>query len=765
MTQPPPRQPALRRLAITVRGVVQGVGFRPFVYNAARSQGLVGWVQNAADQVRIEVQGDQPALDEFCEALRHASPRQSHIQSLEIRELPCQDGPQEFEIRSSDGQAPPRPTIPADLATCPQCLAEIGTPGERRYDYPFTNCTNCGPRWSIIRRLPYDRPRTSMAGFPMCAKCEAEYRDPADRRFHAQPIACPDCGPSLELLDSQAVSHAAGGEALRLAAEAVRSGGVLALKGLGGFQLIVDATNAQAVNLLRQRKRRPDKPFALMLAGLEEAQARCEVSPEEAAALESHQAPIVLLRRRSDRARIDDVAESVAPGNPYLGIMLSYTPLHHLLLGALGRPVVCTSGNVSEEPMAIDTPDALERLGGIADLWLVHDRPIVRPVDDSVARVTSVGLEIQRRARGFAPLPIELGSDGPVALAVGGHLKNTVGLSVGSQAVLSSHVGDLDNVLSVDVHRQAVEDLVDFFQVTPQVVVCDLHPDYASTRCAQQWAERWQVPLMRVQHHHAHVAAAMAEHRLAGPVLGFSWDGTGYGTDGTVWGGEVLECYQGQFRRLAHLRTFALAGGDQAVGQPRRSALGALYEILPNEARSIAAPWFEPAQLDTLVQMLQRRVHSPRTSSMGRLFDAVAAICGMPGVINFEGQSAMALEFAADPDEKDAYPLGLGGEGPAVIDWEPLLRAVLADRREGTPVARIAGRFHNSLADVALTIAQQWSGRQVVLSGGCFQNRLLAERIQQRLKAGGFEVYTHRQVPPGDGGIALGQLAIVRQMG
>ncbi len=757
------------RLAITVRGVVQGVGFRPFVYNAASACRLSGWVQNTAELVHIEVQGSQPDLDAFCEKLRRHPPRQAHIDALEISQIPCQDNDtSSFEIRSSTGHAAPRPTIPADLATCDECLQEIRTPAQRRFRYPFTNCTNCGPRWSIIERIPYDRPRTSMRRFQMCPACTAEYQDPADRRFHAQPIACPDCGPTLEFFDGPRHHRSRADEALHAAAAAVRDGRILALKGLGGFQLIVDATNPDAVSRLRQRKRRPDKPLALMISTLDEVRRRCQLAEAEADALCSHQAPILLLRRRTDRHGSGDVVDQVAPGNPYLGVMLPYTPLHHLLIDELRRPIVCTSGNLSEEPMAIATDDAFARLGAIADAWLIHDRPIVRPVDDSVARLTPAGLQVQRRARGFAPLPIELGHDGPAILAVGGHLKNTVGLAVGTQAVLSSHVGDLDNVLSVDVHRQAVDDLLAFFQVAPNVIVCDLHPDYASTQCAERWAGQWQVPLLRVQHHHAHVAACMAEHRLQGPVLGLAWDGTGHGTDGTVWGGEVLQCSGGEFRRIAHLRTFALPGGDRAVRQPRRSALGVLYEILGDDAKSaiesLSPPWYGPGQLDALGQLLKRHVQCPRTSSMGRLFDAVAALCGMPLEISFEGQSAMAIEFAADPDEDRCYPLPLSGQMPAIADWEPLVRAVLADRRQGVPVAQISARFHNSLTQFAIAAARLGGSHQVVLTGGCFQNALLAQRVQGRLAEAGFEVFTHLQVPPGDGGIALGQLALARAM-
>ena len=475
------------------------------------------------------------------------------------------------------------------------------------------------------------------------------------------------------------------------------------------------------------------------------------------------------------------IADAVAPGNPFLGVMLPYTPLHHLLVAAVGRPIVCTSGNLSEEPMAVATEEALQRLAPLADVFLTHDRPIVRPVDDSVARVGADGLQLLRRARGYTPLPIDLGRAGPTVLAVGGHLKNTVALAIGSQVVLSAHVGDLDSPRAVEVHQAAIRDLLDFFQLRPELLACDLHPDYASTHHAESLAADWGVPLVRVQHHHAHLSACMAEHRLDGPVLGFSWDGTGYGGDGTVWGGEALVCQGAEFRRLAHLRTFPLPGGDRASREPRRSALGLLYEILgsrglsrflwqdatkmglsPSAGPKYAAGWFTAGEAETLLAMLGRAVHSPRTSSLGRLFDAVAAICGLPAVVHFEGHAAMRLEFAAEPDWSEAYPLPVSDGDPAIIDWEPLLRAVLADRAAGASVGRVSARFHNALAEVAVVLACRAGLPDVALSGGCFQNARLAEQIRRRLLDAGFRVHAHRQVPPNDGGIALGQIAVAR---
>ncbi|NLF72951.1 MAG: carbamoyltransferase HypF [Candidatus Anammoximicrobium sp.] len=769
MTTPHPPRPlsaAHRRLRITVRGVVQGVGFRPFVYRTACEESLRGWVLNEADAVRIEVEGNDGSLDRFLQALRQTHPPQARIDSLEVSEVATASdapAPEGFEIRASSGQAERRPTLPADLAMCAECLQEISDPRQRRYRYPFTNCTNCGPRWSIIRQLPYDRPRTSMHSFAMCGDCQAEYGNPGDRRFHAQPIACPKCGPQLTLLDAAGRPLAERDLALRQAADAVGAGRILALQGLGGFQLIADATSELAVQRLRERKRRPDKPLAIMLGPLSEVRRRCRVSEAEAAALQSPAAPILLLARRRDADGVDDIAPAVAPGNPQLGVMLPSTPLHHLLLAHAARPLICTSGNLSEEPMAITARDAVTRLGSVADLLLTHDRPIVRPVDDSVAHVIAGRLQILRRARGYAPLPIRMHCELPVVLAVGGHLKNTVALSLGESVVMTPHVGDLETALSVQVHRQAIDDLIQFFGVRPQAVACDLHPDYASTRNAERLAQAWGVPLVPVQHHQAHVAACVAEHGLAGPVLGFSWDGTGYGTDRTVWGGEALLCDGAEYTRVAQLRTFPLPGGDRAARQPRRSALGVLYAIFGTQAADAAGAWFTTEELGMLIAACGRPRLFPRTSSLGRLFDAVAALCGLPAWVTFEGQAAMALEFAANPEVRDAYPLPVRaarGADPAVLDWEPMIRAVLADRAAGLPVAEIAARFHNALAAAAVQAARMAGCRQVVLTGGCFQNAFLTERVQASLRDAGFQVYVHSEVPPGDGGIALGQILI-----
>jgi len=749
-------------LSITARGIVQGVGFRPFVYNAATRCRLSGWVTNESDAVRIEVAGSRESVERFLDALRTDSPPQARIDQLDVTELDAVPsglpGTEAFVIRESVGGGSRRPTIPADLATCAACVAEIRDAAERRHAYPFTNCTNCGPRWSIIRQLPYDRPRTSMDGFEMCDACRREYESPADRRFHAQPIACPHCGPRLELVSVEGDELGAEGAALTRAGEAIRAGLVVALKGLGGFQLIADASNEDAVARLRVRKRRPDKPLAVMCGDLASARSVCHVSDQEAKYLASPQAPILLLRRRTDAASARAVAPGVAPGNPYLGVMLPYTPLHHLLLRqTAGGIVVCTSGNRSEEPMAIETPDALRRLGGIADVILTHNRPIVRPVDDSVARVVAGNLQLLRRARGYAPVPIHLNRRVPCVLAVGGHLKNVVGLSLGSDVVLSAHVGDLDNTLSLEVHRRAIADLVEFFGVVPDAVACDAHPDYQSTRHAEALAAAWHVPLIRVQHHHAHLLSLVAEQDVAWPVLGFAWDGTGYGLDRTVWGGETFVCAGADLTRYARLRTFPIPGGDHAAREPRRAALGLLHAMHGSACASLARCWFSDAELATLLSALDRGLF-PRGSSMGRLFDAIAALCGLPSRVSFEGQAAMQLEFAAAPEDTSAYCLAIRDDGPLVIDWQPLVEQVLLDRSAGESVGRIAARFHNALAAVAVELAARAGCPRVALSGGCFQNRLLTERCLACLSEAGFEVYTHRQVPPGDGGIALGQI-------
>jgi hydrogenase maturation protein HypF len=600
-----------------------------------------------------------------------------------------------------------------------------------------------------VESLPYDRDRTTMRGFAMCARCRVEYEDPRDRRFHAEPIACRDCGPRVELRDTAGRTVASADEALRLAADGIRSGRLVAIKGVGGFQLWCDARNPVAVRALRQRKGRDEKPFALMVADLAAAAELCEASSLEERLLTSPEAPIVLLRRRTGV----EVAPEAAPGNPLLGLMLPSTPLHHLLLADLFLPVVATSGNRSEEPICTDEQDALTRLAGIADLFLVHDRPIARPIDDSVVRV-ALGRElILRRARGYAPRPVAMGESLPPVLATGAHQKNAVALGVGNGVTLSQHLGDLETAAAQDGLRSATEDLMRLHELRPVAIACDLHPDYASTRHARSLG----LPVVAVQHHYAHVLACLADHGLSGPALGVAWDGTGYGSDGTVWGGEFLHVTDTGFERVAHLRTFLLPGGDRAAREPRRAALGVLHAIFGDAATDHLPPGsFTDAELGTLRSALDRKVNTPVTSSAGRLFDAVASLIGLRQAGTFEGQAAMELEWAAETFATDeTYPFAFQG---TVIDWEPTVRAVLTDASRSVPTGEIAAKFHNTLTEAIVAVAHRVGERTVALTGGCFQNIHLLERTVVRLRAEGFEPVWHRQVPPNDGGIALGQV-------
>jgi len=749
-----------RRLALVVHGVVQGVGFRPFVHHAARSRGLSGSVRNTPQGVRIEVQGPNAELERFVDTILRRHPPHAKIDRLEAEELVVRpENP--FRILDSEFDSASKPAIPPDLAVCSECLKEVTTPGERRYRYPFTNCTYCGPRYSIVEGSPYDRGRTSMKNFPLCPACRAEYEDASDRRFHAQPIACPICGPQLTLLNAGGDVIAAKGAALDVACEWIRNGRIVALKGLGGFQLVVDATQDEAVQRLRARKRREEKPFALMLASLDETRRYCVISDEEAAILASAACPIVLLRQRSVPVseELPPIVSSVAPGNPGLGVMLPYTPLHHLMIRKLKCPIVCTSGNISEEPMCIEIDEAKKHLAGIADAFLTHDRPIVRQVDDSVVRVGSDGPRLLRRARGYAPAAIELGIDGPPILAVGGHLKNTVALRIGSQVVLSQYIGDLDCAEARTLFARTITDLLNFHGVTPALVVCDAHPDYASTQYAVQYAATAGIPLIRVQHHHAHVLSVMAEHRLDGQVFGLAWDGSGFGDDGTVWGGEALLCDANEYRRVAHLRPFRLPGGEQAVREPRRAVLGLLYEIMGDSAMELAERWFSQMERRVLSAALHRGVMCPVTTSMGRLFDVVACLAGLCARSSFEGQAAMALEYAADVQTRDRnYPLPLSAGDSAVADWEPMIRRVVVDLRDGVPVGAVAASFHLAVATFAVGAAQRAALPRVVLSGGCFQNALLEELVRSRLEDAGFQVFENRLIPANDGGLALGQI-------
>jgi hydrogenase maturation protein HypF len=720
------------RVRITVTGAVQGVGFRPLVYRYATTLGLDGWVRNEGSKVVIETQGAR--AHELADAIRDNPPPHARIEGIDKRDIPPEtDTPRGFRIiQSSDDPGAAR-ALP-DLATCADCLREVFDPASRFFRYPFTNCTQCGPRYSIMEGTPYDRARTSMRRFTMCEDCRTEYTDPANRRFHAQPTACPRCGPCLQLTDK----HGAGipGDPLKAAAQALRDGKVLALKGLGGFQLLADATQEAVVRTLRERKQRPHKPLAVMARDVKQARECCRISDGEAALLQSPAGPIVLLERVAGV-----LPDLLAPGLDTLGVLLPTTPLHHLLMHELDAPVVCTSGNLSDEPICIDNDEARERLHAIADLFLVHDRPVVRAVDDSVARVIDGGPQVLRLARGYAPLSLPLESDAHL-LATGAHLKSTVAVAADGRATISQHLGDLENTLSVDAMRAAAADLREFHGINPARVAHDVHPDYASTHHAHEQS----LPLVPVQHHVAHALACMLEHNLRGPVLAVVWDGTGLADDAEVRGSEFLRVARSDAgvvsTRVAQLRPFPLPGGDAAARDTRRALAGLMFEA--------GMPVDGPVR-----QQLEQGLNAPRCSSAGRLFDAFAALLEVCADQTYEAQAPAMLESLADGREHDAYPLPLRD---GLLDWEPMLRQALADRQAGAAAGVVAARVHAGLADAIVSVAREADEQTVLLTGGCFLNRVLTELALDRLRAAGFEAVIARRIPPDDGGISAGQL-------
>jgi hydrogenase maturation protein HypF len=768
-TAPDATAPPLADRLLEIEGTVQGVGFRPFAARLAARHGLRGWVRNDARGVTLRLIGPQGVIEEFAAAMRTDPPPAARITA--VRESPANaiaDLPPVptvgFVILDSPADADARTAaVTPDLALCADCRRELGQAGDRRHAYPFINCTNCGPRYSILRELPYDRPRTTMATFTMCPACRREYDDPADRRYHAQPNACPACGPHVELQDARGQVQAAREGAVAAAAEALRAGLIVAVKGIGGFHLMVDAGNEMAVRELRRRKHREEKPLAVMFPSLAALQAAAVLDPADVDLLTSPASPIVLVRRRPSAT----LAPSVAPGNPWVGALLPYAPLHVLLLDAVGRPVVATSGNLSEEPLCTENDEGRVRLGAIADLFLMHNRPIARPVDDSVVRRASHGPVILRRARGFAPAPFRLPEDatgGEPLLCVGGHMKNTIAVTAGANLVLSPHIGDLSNPVSIDAFRRTVELLGSLYPQRFARVVCDAHPDYAST----QFARGLGLPLVTVQHHLAHILACLLEHG-GGPrrVLGVSWDGTGYGPDGTVWGGEfiLVDRTAKDARRVAHLRPFRLPGGEIAVREPRRSALSLLHESLPGNvlrlgalARSLG---FNDREIPVLFSMLERGFRAPVTTSAGRLFDGVAALLGLCSRSTFEGQAAMEVEFAADPETQEEGELimpitGSDRPGGWEIDWRPAV-SMIVERRSAVRPGALAAHFHGALARAIAEVAGRAGVSDVVLTGGCFQNVRLLDSTRRQLAAAGFNVFCHHDLPPNDGGISAGQ--------
>jgi hydrogenase maturation protein HypF len=747
-------------LQLTIKGAVQGVGFRPFVYKLARDLNLTGWVNNSSEGVNIEVEGSEYLLTVFQERLLKEKPPASIISQINSNWLTPKNYAH-FSIRESVGGEKTTVVLP-DLATCSQCLEEIFNPSNHRYRYPFTNCTNCGPRYSIIESIPYDRKNTTMKGFAMCTDCLQEYHNPLDRRFHAQPNACPICGPQVQLWDQNGEIIANNHEAIVQTAQEIRQGKIIALKGLGGFQLIVDGYNKEAVNLLRQRKKRPQKPFAVMYPNLDFIEEDCEVNELEEKLLLSPQSPIVLLLQKLF-VRVNKYFSEVAPNNPYLGVMLPYTPLHHLLFAELNYnfPLVATSANLSDEPICIDNQEALIRLAEIADLFLVHNRPIARPIDDSVVRIIADQVIVLRRARGYAPLPITL-KNNPIQksiLAVGGQLKNTVAISKNNQVFISQHIGDLETVAAYENFNLVIDSLSNLYDFKPELIACDLHQNYSSTN----YANSQNLPVKSVQHHLAHVLSCVAENELNTPVLGVAWDGTGYGIDGTIWGGEFLLINENTWQRVAHFRTFKLPGGTKAIKEPWRIALGILAEIdsklelIPDKILTTLTK----QELVIIKNMLDKNINSPLTSSVGRLFDGVASILGIQQRVSFEGEAAMQLEFftmRVKTESSYHFDLLINTNTPIIIDWIPIIKGILQDIETGVRLTIISAKFHNTLVEIIVKIAAHLQQKQVVLTGGCFQNKYLVERSINKLKESNFSPFWNKQIPPNDGGIALGQI-------
>lgn len=763
---PPLGDAPRRRARAELQGIVQGVGFRPYVYQLATSLGLRGFVRNDTRGVLVEVEGDPDRVGSFLERLPEEIPPLADVDRFEKTELEP-EGAADFRIVISEGGGAASALVTPDTATCSDCLRELFDPADRRFRYPFINCTNCGPRFTIVRGVPYDRSRTTMASFTMCGPCREEYEDPTDRRFHAQPNACPVCGPSCRLVNGEGeeLELGASSDAVAAAAARLREGEILAMKGLGGFHLACLAHDEQTVSELRRRKHRYEKPFALMVPDVDRARRLARLTEEEAALMASPQAPIALLRRREGG---EEVARSVAPGLQELGLMLPYSPVHHLLLSDVDRPLVMTSGNLSDEPIAYRDEEALRRLDGIADCFLVNDRPIETRTDDSVARVLFFpgGWEPTtiRRSRGFVPVPVNLPSASPrPLLACGAHLKNTFCVVKGERAWVSHHIGDLENFETLRSFEEGIAHFRELFDVTPELAVHDLHPSYLSTRYA---LEECGLETMGVQHHHAHLAACLAEHGRDGPAIGVVYDGTGYGADGTVWGGEVLLGGCADFERIAHLWPCRLPGGEAAIREPWRMARVWLDES-GVEAESVPARLrddVDPERWELVGALARKEVASPLTSSMGRLFDAVAALCGLRARVTYEGQAAIELEAAAEDPEAGAYPLPMIPGEPAMLDARPLITAVVEDLETGATVPRVASRFHHAVAEgtfrACRVVAEERGVETVVLSGGVFQNRLLAELLAGLLHAGGFEVLFPRRFPVNDGGVSVGQAAV-----
>ncbi len=747
---------------ISVRGVVQGVGFRPFVYQVAARHNLRGWVCNTSEDVKIEVEGEAKDIDEFVKELREQAPPQSHIEDIKIAPGIPQNY-EKFEIRESVAEAGKYQLVSPDIATCPDCLKEISDPKDRRYRYPFTNCTNCGPRFTIIKDIPYDRPNTTMQSFKMCPACRREYNDPLNRRFHAQPNACPVCGPQLELVDAKGKAVVCEDIIVKTAA-LLKEGKIVAVKGLGGFLLACDATSERTVNRLRQRKNRPAKPLAVMVADIDEIKRHCEVNDEEEKLLKSSGSPIVLVKWENE----SKITKAVAPGLKYLGVMLPYTPLHHLLLNEVELPLVMTSGNLSEEPIAKDNDEALRRLGGIADYFLMHNRDIYARYDDSAMVVEQGIARFTRRARGYAPYPIHLPYQSKQILGCGAEEKNTFCLTRDNYAFVSQHIGDMENIETLEHYVNTIALYKKLFRIEPEVIAHDMHPEYLPTKYAKELAAKEGQKLFAVQHHHAHIASCLADNGVKGPVIGVALDGTGYGTDGHIWGGEFMVADEKEFKRAAHLEYLPLPGGALAIRKPYRAAIGYLLALgIDLDKKLPFLKQVDTEEIAVIKTQVEKGFNTPLTSSMGRLFDAVAALSGVRGVIEYEAQAAIDLEMLAydAPNENGYYPYSLEKkDGISMIKVRYLLEVIIKDILNATPKSIIAARFHNTVAQMILEICQSIATetgiKRAALSGGVFQNRLLSRKTVSLLESAGFEVYTHRQVPCNDGGISLGQAVI-----
>lgn len=731
---------------IEIQGIVQGVGFRPFVARLAMQFSQNGWIKNTSQGVLISIEGLKNQQQKFLTALQTQLPPFAEILDFKIASLPLANF-EKFEIVSSITDSQISAFSLPDIATCPECVADIFNPQSRYFRYPFTSCCSCGARYSIATHQPFDRENTSMAEFILCADCEREYQTMDNRRFHAQTLACEKCGVQLSFWDKSGKVLAGKNDALALAVEQLKAGKIIALKGIGGFQLVVDATNQGAVERLREQKKRPMKPFALMVQNLAQVEKLCEISELEKQALISPAAPIVLLKRREQT----EIAQAVAPQQKLLGVMLAYSPLHHLLLHDFGLPIVATSGNRQNEPICIDNTQALKTLAGIADYFLMHNRQILRPLDDSIVREIKGKITVLRRARGFAPLPITLKNAVSNTLAVGGHMKNTIAITHNNQAILSQHLGDLDSQAIRQQFEKTLTDLQESYAFKPTHVMHDLHPDYVSS----QFAANLEIHKIAVQHHYAHALSCMAENGLEPPILGIIWDGTGLGTNGTIWGGEFLLIHETSFERFAHFRNFSLVGGSKAIQEPRRIALGLLFEIYGEAVFEKFDFDFSENEKNLLKLALSKNLNSPKTSSVGRLFDGVASLLDLCHVNQYEGHAAMLLENCASENETtDFYDFEIREQ---FIDWQPMIEQLLKDKRTQS-IGYCAAKFHNALAKICIEITRLASQKNIVLSGGCFQNALLTKKVFDELASENFVVFTHKNVPPNDGGLALGQL-------